>query len=70
MVNDPSQSSPEKGAPLHGELREILIESFEARGFELEFHPDHVCATKNGKTEIIPNKVVMQYANAFRRPRE
>ena len=65
MGNDSSSTSSEKSVNLNDELREILIESFEARGFSLVFHTDHVCAIRDGKTEIIPYKVVLQYVRAF-----
>lgn len=50
---------------LNPELREILVESFEARGFQVEFREDHILVTRDGKTEKISNRTVMQFVKAF-----
>lgn len=53
---------------LNDTMREILVESFEARGFKVEFRDDSVAVSKDGKTEIISNETVMQFIKAFGGP--
>jgi len=50
---------------LNNDIKRALRESFEARGYQVEFKDDRVLVTKDGKTERIPNEKVMQYIEAF-----
>ncbi|MBT6691468.1 hypothetical protein HOB10_04015 [Candidatus Parcubacteria bacterium] len=50
---------------LSADIKKSFRESFEVRGYTVEFKDDHVLVTKDGKPEKITNKKVMQYIEAF-----
>ncbi len=71
MINEPNSPEGKVGtaAPepphLTPDIQEILLESFEVRGYSIEFRPGFVLVTRGGKTDKIRNAIVIQFIRAF-----